>query len=170
MPASAPIAVRPTTRRAALKFMAAGWLAAWAAIVPPSAAATLPLSDLVIVTATGARHKFSVEVADTDESRNQGLMFRRALAADAGMLFDYHRDSTFAMWMRNTFIPLDMLFISSDGRIQKIHQRAVPHDETPIPAPGAVRAVLEVNGGTAARLGLKVGDRVEHAVFGQAAR
>jgi uncharacterized membrane protein (UPF0127 family) len=72
------------------------------------------------------------------------------------------------MWMRNTFIPLDMLFIAGDGRIEKIHQRAVPHDETPIPAPGAVRAVLEVNGGTAARLGLRVGDRVEHAVFGQA--
>jgi uncharacterized protein len=151
--------------RRAVIFLLAASLTAWAS---PAPAATLPLTDLVIVTAAGARHKFLVEVADKDETRNQGLMFRRTLAADAGMLFDYQQDSTFAMWMRNTFIPLDMLFISADGKIQKIHQRAVPHDETPIPAPGAVRAVLEVNGGTAARLGLKVGDRVEHAVFGKA--
>lgn len=152
----------PSRRAAVLLFLAAGLTAG-----APLRAATLPLTELVIVTAAGNRHKFAVELADKDETRSQGLMFRRTLAADAGMLFDYQRDSNFAMWMRNTYIPLDMVFIGGDGTIRKIHQRAIPHDETPIPAPDAVRAVLELNGGTAARLGLKVGDRVEHAIFAQ---
>jgi hypothetical protein len=122
-------------------------------------------SELVIVTAGGARHAFTVELANDDDTRTRGLMHRRALAANAGMLFDYGRPGQVAMWMRNTLIPLDMLFIATDGRVVNVHERAVPHDETPIPSAGPVRAVLELNGGTVARLGIKPGDRIEHPLF-----
>jgi hypothetical protein len=128
------------------------------------APAALPTGELVII-GGGRRHSFKVELAATDEARTRGLMYRRALAADAGMLFDYRAPTHASMWMRNTYIPLDMLFITADGRILNIHERAIPHDLTPIGAAGPVRAVLELNGGTVARLGIKPGDRVEHAIF-----
>ncbi len=124
----------------------------------------LPVSDLVIQTAGGAR-KFKVELADTDQSRSIGMMFRTQMAPDAGMLFDFFTEQPASFWMRNTLIPLDMIFIKADGTILNIHQRAIPHDETGINSAGPVRAVLEVNGGTAARLGIKPGDKVEHAIF-----
>ena len=82
-----------------------------------------------------------------------------------GMVFDFKQDQPVAMWMRNTRIPLDMLFIDRDGRVVNIHARAVPFDETSIHSDGPVRGVLELNGGTAARLGLKAGDVVRHAIF-----
>jgi uncharacterized protein len=146
-------------RRSLLAAIAAGALLAGAA-----GAATKP-SELIIVTADGRRHAFTVELADDDDTRTRGLMHRRALAANAGMLFDYGREGPVAMWMRNTLIPLDMLFIAADGRVANLHERAVPHDETPIHSAGPVRAVLELNGGTVARLGIKPGDRVEHPLF-----
>ena len=124
-----------------------------------------PRSDLTIQGADGRSHRFSVELADTDERRAYGLMHRDAMPQDHGMLFDFKRDQHVAMWMRNTRIPLDMLFIDRDGRIVNIHARAIPFDETSINSDGPVRSVLELNGGTASRLGLKPGDVVRHAMF-----
>lgn len=119
---------------------------------------------LVVETASGA-HNFTVEVARTPTDRSRGLMFRQSLAPDAGMLFLYAQDQPVTMWMRNTPIPLDMLFIARDGRIVKIAERAVPMSETLIASDGNVAAVLELNGGTAGRLGVRPGDRVRHAAF-----
>jgi len=113
----------------------------------------------------GKRHRFTVEFADNDERRTLGLMHRRQMAADAGMLFDFKRDAPVAMWMRNTLIPLDMLFVDREGIVRHIHERAVPMSEAIISSEENVRAVLELNGGTVARLGLKKGDRLLHAMF-----
>jgi len=121
-------------------------------------------SELTIES-VGKRHRFTVEFADNDERRTLGLMHRRQMAADAGMLFDFKRDAPVAMWMRNTLIPLDMLFVDREGIVRHIHERAVPMSEAIISSEENVRAVLELNGGTAARLGLKKGDRLVHAMF-----
>ena len=126
---------------------------------------TLPQSDLVIQTTKGPQ-RFRVELADNDQSRARGMMFRASMAPDTGMLFDFKQEQMASFWMRNTLLPLDMLFIKADGTILNIHQRAIPHDETGINSDGPVRAVLEVNGGTASRLGIRAGDQVEHAIFG----
>jgi uncharacterized membrane protein (UPF0127 family) len=125
-------------------------------------------SELTIVSTTGP-HRFKVEVAETPEQMTQGLMFRRSLAPDAGMLFDYKEPTAATMWMRNTLIPLDMLFVDAQGRIVNIHQRAVPQSLDVIAAAAPVRVVIELNGGTAARLGIAPGDRVIHPIFGNAA-
>lgn len=113
-------------------------------------------------------HKFSVELALNNRQHAQGLMFRRRMAADAGMLFVYRREEPTAMWMKNTFIPLDMLFIARDGTVRRIAERTVPMSETVIPSGGPVVAVLELNAGTASRLGLKPGDKVISASLGTA--
>lgn len=126
---------------------------------------TLPQSDLVIVTEKGPQ-RFKVELADNDASRAKGMMFRTSMAPDAGMLFDFKQEQPASFWMRNTLIPLDMLFIKADGTILNIHQRAIPRDETGINSAGPVRAVLELNGGTVSRLGIKPGDKLQHAIFG----
>jgi uncharacterized membrane protein (UPF0127 family) len=116
---------------------------------------------LAILTDAGPRN-FDVELAVTPKQRMQGLMFRRELAPDAGMLFDFESNSERAsMWMKNTYIPLDMLFIKADGEIESIAERTVPHSLEPISSLGPVRYVLEVNGGTAARLGIRPGDRMK---------
>ena len=123
-------------------------------------------STLVIVSG-GDRHVFQVEMAVTPEQRTQGLMFRQNLAPDAGMLFDFGpRPQRAMMWMRNTYIPLDMVFIADDGRIESIAERTVPLSLETISSDGPVRGVLELNGGTASRLGIAPGDLVEHPVFG----
>jgi len=124
-------------------------------------------SPLVIDTEGGAQ-RFTVELAVTPEEQAQGLMFRRAMPADAGMLFDFGGTRPATFWMKNTLIPLDMLFIASDGRIADIHERAVPLSEAMIESKVPVRAVLELNGGTVARLGIHAGDVVHHALFGNA--
>jgi hypothetical protein len=103
-----------------------------------------------------------VELATTPAEREQGLMFRKSLAPNAGMLFLYPNEQQVAFWMKNTLIPLDMLFLKTDGSIARIAHDAVPLDETPIPSNAEVRAVLEVNGGTAAALGIKEGDKVDY--------
>ncbi len=121
-------------------------------------AAAVPL----IIHAGGSAHKFEVELATTPAEREKGLMFRKELAPNAGMLFLYPNEQAVAFWMRNTLIPLDMLFLKADGSIARIAHDAVPLDETPIPSNAAVRAVLEVKGGTAAALGIKEGDKVDY--------
>ncbi|MAG97996.1 MAG: DUF192 domain-containing protein [Alphaproteobacteria bacterium] len=133
--------------------------------LPQAVAAGLPTTELVIATAKH-RHTFTVELAANRQDRARGLMYRRTLAPDAGMLFDYGAPVRIAMWMKNTYIPLDMLFISSDGTISHIAERTVPHSLTTIVGPKPARAVLELNGGSAARLGIRVGDRVLHVLFG----
>ena len=128
---------------------------------------SFPTADLTIETAGGPR-KFHVELATSPPQLEQGLMFRRTLAPDAGMLFDFKTPSPVSMWMKNTFIPLDMVFIDAGGRIINIAERTVPQSLDPVAAAGPARAVLEVNGGTASRLGIKPGDRVLFPIFGNA--
>ena len=124
---------------------------------------TYPKDTLTVETASGAKHRFNVELATSPQQIAQGLMYRRQMAPDAGMLFIFERPDPAVFWMKNTFIPLDMIFIGVDGRIMNIAERTIPQTETPVPASGPTRAVLEVNGGTSARLGIKPGDRVRHS-------
>jgi len=119
----------------------------------------------LVIESGGKKHRFTVEIADNDERRTLGLMHRRQMAADAGMLFDFKRDGQVSMWMRNTVLPLDMLFVDRDGIVRKVHERAVPFSETVISSDVPVRAVLELNGGTASRLGLRPGDKLDHPMF-----
>ena len=119
---------------------------------------------LTIIGGSG-RHAFQVEVARNDADRAQGLMFRRNLAPDRGMLFDFGRVQPISMWMQNTYISLDMIFIRADGTIARVAENAEPLSTRTIPSGEPVLAVLEVPGGTAARLGIKPGDRVEHSLF-----
>ena len=127
-------------------------------------AQTLPESPLSI-SSGAATHRFTVELADDEEERGIGLMHRDKMAADHGMLFDFMTPRRVGFWMRNTFIPLDMLFTKSDGEIVSIVENVQPHVEDPVGPERPVRAVLELNAGTAKTLGLKVGDVVHHAVF-----
>ena len=123
------------------------------------------VEPLSIVTHGGQRHVFQVEIARNDADRARGLMFRRSMPADRGMLFDFERAEPVAMWMQNTYLPLDMLFIRADGTIARVAANAEPLSTRTIPSGEPVLAVLELNGGTAARLGIKAGDRVEHPLF-----
>lgn len=138
-------------------------------VLLPALAATLPAtgqepvafgrSEVTIETGAGKQH-FRVEVATSEKQKSHGLMFRSEMAPDAGMLFVYGSPQVVTMWMRNTLIPLDMLFIGPDGRIAHIAARAVPRSEKTISSRARVVGVLELNGGTARRLGIAVGDRV----------
>ncbi|MEQ1889322.1 MAG: DUF192 domain-containing protein [Alphaproteobacteria bacterium] len=108
---------------------------------------------------------FSVELANTPQTRTTGLMHRRQLDADAGMLFDFMKQAPVSMWMKDTLIPLDMVFIRSDGIISNVTERTVPGSLTPVDSTGPVRAVLELNGGTCARLGIRSGGQIIHPLF-----
>lgn len=146
-----------------LALAAFGWGAAPAAAQP----AQFGRAQLSIVTATG-RHLFHVEVARSQAQMTQGLMFRRELAPDAGMIFEYPQPTVATMWMKNTLIPLDMLFVDARGHIVNIAERTIPLSEDVIAAAAPVTAVIELNGGTAARLHIKPGDRVLSPFFGAA--
>jgi len=122
------------------------------------------LQTLEIASKTGV-HAFQVEMAITPEEKERGLMFRRELPEGQGMLFDFQFDQNVAFWMKNTYIPLDMLFIRGDGRILRIAENTEPLSERNIPSGGPVRAVLEVIGGTAKKLGIAAGDRVGGSIF-----
>jgi len=137
---------------------------------PPPAAAleTFKVEPLTIETAAGGKYRFDVEMARTPAQMAQGLMFRNSLAPDAGMLFIHETDRVASMWMKNTLIPLDMVFIAADGRIADIRERAQPHSLETISSAVPVRAVLEIGGGMASRLGIRRGDRVLHPAFGTA--
>jgi uncharacterized protein len=112
-------------------------------------------------------HMFSVEIANNDAERERGLMYRKQMAADHGMLFDFQRDQPVSFWMHNTYIPLDMIFIASDGRIVRIAENAKPMSDDLIPSILPVRAVLEVDGGVTRSLGIQPGDRVGGSIFGK---
>jgi uncharacterized membrane protein (UPF0127 family) len=122
------------------------------------------LEPLTLVTA-GGKHAFQVEVMRNDADRAKGLMDRRFLPADRGMLFDFGDDEAVAMWMKNTYIPLDMIFIDRNGTVRNIAVNTEPLSERTLTSEGPVRAVLEVNAGTAARIGLKPGDKVHNSIF-----
>jgi uncharacterized membrane protein (UPF0127 family) len=124
-------------------------------------------SSLVIV--TSAREiKFDIELALTEPQRNHGLMFREKLGPYEGMLFDFYREMEVSFWMKNTLIPLDMVFIAGDGTVKHVHANATPLSTDAIPGEFPVRAVLEINGGSARLLGIRPGDKVRHAIFGNA--
>jgi uncharacterized membrane protein (UPF0127 family) len=141
-----------------MAFAVIGFLAA---ITPAHSA---ELKTLEIASRTGV-HVFSVEIADTDAERAKGLMFRKKLPEGQGMLFDFGREQTVAMWMENTFVPLDMLFIRGDGSILRIAKNTVPLSTRIIPSGGPVRAVLEVIAGTARKDGIEPGDHVAFPIF-----
>lgn len=126
------------------------------------AAETTPLS---IETQSG-RHDFQVEMAVTPAERGRGLMYRQSMAPDAGMLFDFGVDDEASMWMQNTFIPLDMIFITADGTVHRIAADTTPFSTEIISSRGPVRAVLELNAGKAREIGLRAGDTVRHDMFG----
>ncbi|MFQ5535554.1 MAG: DUF192 domain-containing protein [Sphingomonadales bacterium] len=124
----------------------------------------LPLSKLTIVAKTG-HHQFEVETAATPEQKRIGLMYRREMADDHGMLFEFKPPQLIGMWMKNTFISLDILFISADGRIVNIARDTTPHSLTVLRSAGPAKAALELGAGTAERLGIQPGDMVRHPLF-----
>jgi uncharacterized membrane protein (UPF0127 family) len=152
------------TRRFLAACLALGLLALAPASVLAQAPAPAGLESLVIVSGD-KRHAFQVEVMRTDEQRARGLMHRNYMPADRGMLFDFKAVEPVAMWMQNTYISLDMLFIRADGTIARIAERTEPLSTRTIPSGEPVLSVLEINGGVSKTLGIKPGDRVEHALF-----
>ena len=122
---------------------------------------------LELVTASGV-HVLDVEVAATPEKQALGLMYRTSLSDTKGMLFPHQEPRELSMWMHNTYIPLDMVFIRADGTVHRIEARAEPLSDRVIGSNGPVLAVLEIAGGNAERLGLRPGDKVRHPAFGSA--
>lgn len=151
-----------------IRFAARLMLALVVAAGQASAAACSP-DAVEIRLPSGAEMRFTVEVADSDAERSRGLMFREAMATGAGMLFLYERPQRASFWMKNTRIPLDMIFADAGGRVTRVHARAVPGDLTPIDGGEGVSAVLEINGGLAARLGIAEGAVLRHPGLDQAA-
>jgi uncharacterized protein len=145
--------------------MLKGLLAFLGVLAVACSASAQGTEPLAIVTQGGQRHSFQVEVARNDADRAQGLMYRRSMPADRGMLFDFGKVEPVAMWMQNTYIPLDMLFIRPNGVIGRIAADTEALSTRTIPSGEPVLSVLELNAGTAARLGVKAGDRVEHPLF-----
>jgi uncharacterized protein len=150
------------------KFRAAFWivLAVAGAFYVFAAGQTHAASvqPLEIVTKTGV-HVFSVEMATTEEEKTTGLMYRKELPDGKGMLFDFSPEQEVSMWMKNTYIPLDMIFIRADGRILRIAENTEPLSTKIIPSRGLAKGVLEVIAGTAQKYGIAPGDRVAHPLF-----
>lgn len=122
------------------------------------------VQPLEIVTKSGV-HVFSVEMATTEEEKTTGLMYRKELADGKGMLFDFSPEQEVSMWMKNTYISLDMIFIRADGRILRIAENTEPLSTKIIPSRGLAKGVLEVIAGTAQKYGIAPGDRVAHPLF-----
>ena len=157
------------TRRHLLALLLMTPLAAQAhAQAQTAAQPELPKEPLSITTRDGKRHDFQVEMAVSGEQQTVGLMFRPSVAADGGMLFDWGKPRDSSMWMRNTITPLDMLFINADGTIRRIAEDTVPGSLAAIESRGPVRATLELAAGTAKRLDIRVGDKVQARLFGTA--
>ncbi len=167
-----PDPANPVRRRVAFGLLAAGsvlsaqWALAQSDIRGPQP--ELPKEDLVIVTRDGVHHLFHVEMAISPQQQEIGLMFRKDIPPDSGMLFDWGSPRTSDMWMRNTVSPLDMIFINADGTIRHIAENTVPESLAVIPSGGPVRATLEVPAGTTAKLNIRVGDKVIQRIFGNA--
>ena len=149
-------------RAAALALLAA------LALALPGRLSALSPGELVVETVAG-RHRFTVELADTPGERSRGLMFRESMPADHGMLFDFQTEQPVAFWMKNTPLPLDMVFIDGSGTVVQVAADTTPYSEAAIPSRQPVRAVLELNAGTAERLGIGPGAKVRHPIFGDGA-
>ena len=121
--------------------------------------------DKVLIRGAFGEARFTIELADEPAERAQGLMHRESMAPSAGMLFVFEQPQPVAFWMKNTLIPLDMIFTDSSGRVARIHENAIPHDETPIPGGDGIYAVLEINGGLSKTYGFQVGDALQHPAF-----
>lgn len=132
----------------------------------PSLDQTFPRSGLQIATTDARLHRFQIWVADNDARRMRGLMYVRSMRDDQGMLFIFPAAQPISMWMKNTYIPLDMVFIGPNGRITHIAANTVPHSLETVHSNGPARAVLELNAGVAARLKLRPGLLVLHEAFG----
>jgi len=159
------IPVRSPDWRAARAWATVALIAMSALLVgPPVRAASF--STLEIATKSGV-HIFSVEMATTEEEKQKGLMYRRELADGKGMLFDFSPEQQISMWMKNTYISLDMIFIRADGRILRIAENTEPESTRIISSGGLARGVLEVPAGTAQKYGIAPGDRVSHPLFGK---
>ena len=158
-----------TSDRKAVRSALKGWLAAilviagWAIAGAPVGAASF--QPLEIVTKNGVQ-VFSVEMATTEEEKRTGLMYRKELPDGKGMLFDFNPEQEISMWMENTYVSLDMIFIRADGRILRIAENTEPLSRKIISSRGPARAVLEVVAGTAQKYGIRPGDRVGHPLFG----
>jgi uncharacterized protein len=146
------------------------WLAAAAvavfAVMAGSGVRAASFGTLEIATKTGVQ-MFSVEMATTEDEKQKGLMYRRELADGKGMLFDFSPEQQISMWMKNTYISLDMIFIRADGRILRIAENTEPESTAIISSGGLARGVLEVPAGTAKKYGIAPGDRVSHPLFGK---
>jgi hypothetical protein len=151
-------------RRALVSLALAAACSGSALAACPQAPQSLRTEPLSIETDRGAA-RFTVEIADTDRTREIGLMCRTRIAPDRGMLFDFKTPREVAFWMKNTLIPLDMVFIAADGRVVSIARNAAPLDETPISSAGAILGVLEIAGGRAAELDIMPGDLVRERIF-----
>jgi uncharacterized membrane protein (UPF0127 family) len=155
--------------RKAIFAVARGWLAAILVIagfaVASAPAGAASFQPLEIVTRNGVQ-VFSVEMATTEEEKQTGLMYRKELADGKGMLFDFNPEQEVSMWMKNTYVSLDMIFIRADGRILRIAENTEPLSTKIISSRGPARAVLEVVAGTAQKYGIRPGDRVGHPLFG----
>jgi uncharacterized membrane protein (UPF0127 family) len=127
---------------------------------------SFPRSQLKIATPDARVHRFDIWIADTSARREQGLMFVKSLADDAGMLFIYPAPQPIAMWMKNTYIPLDMLFIRADGRVARVTPNTKPHSLETIESGESVLGVLELKAGTAAKMNIRAGALVMHPAFG----
>jgi uncharacterized membrane protein (UPF0127 family) len=146
------------------------WCAILVAVLSPAVAPAAPPSvtfeeSALTIDAAHDSFDFQVELAVSPAQRSQGLMFREDLEEDRGMLFDFGRPQVASMWMRNTYVPLDMLFIDESGRITQIASDTQPLSDTVIASRAPVRAVLELRGGVSAKLGIEPGDRVIHPLF-----
>ncbi len=129
-----------------------------------TAAPVFDKQPLTFVTSSGS-HRIMVEIADTSHKRSVGLMFRRSLGGDEGMIFLHDTSGSLSMWMKNTYISLDMFFVRADGVIHRIEKNTQPFSETSISSQGDVLAVIEMIAGSADRLGVKPGDRVDYPAF-----
>lgn len=152
------------SRRASLWSLAAMLVVIAAAWQTPAGAAEF--QPLEIVTKSGVK-MFSVEIAKTEKERETGLMYRKELADGRGMLFDFAPEQMVSMWMKNTFISLDMIFVGSDGRVIRIAENTEPQSERIISSGAPAKGVIEVIAGTARKYGIAAGDRVVHPLFKQ---
>ena len=135
--------------------------------IPPPVQVANEKEQLSIRTQNGKELPFTVELAITPAQQSQGLMYRTEMAEDAGMLFIFNTVRPLSFWMKNTLIPLDMLFLGADGTILHIHRNAIPEDTTGVPSKFPSKAVLELGGGIADKMSIKEGDVVQHRFFGQ---
>jgi uncharacterized protein len=148
--------------------LAAGAGIALTLLLPPGAIAAG--NGILVLKTDSGPHSFEIELATTPGERALGLMYRRSLPADAGMLFLYDQPQALTMWMRNTIIPLDMIFIGANGKVHRIESHTEPFSTQLISSDGAVQGVLEVNAGTAASIGLKAGDEVVYPGLNEATK